>query len=111
MAPCLYEARASTNLYSKTNARAGSCMIEAKLTRREQEIYALVIEGISNAEVGERLFIDVRTVKFHMTRILAKLELKSRTEMIARHYKLLLAEKHLNPQLIAGLFKVHDGKA
>jgi NarL family two-component system response regulator LiaR len=53
------------------------------LTDREQEVLALMVEGLSNAEIAERLFITVATVKFHVRGILGKLGVNSRTEAIA----------------------------
>lgn len=52
------------------------------LTKRESEILQLVAEGIGNKEVGERLFISVKTVETHKTHILDKLGLKNNTELI-----------------------------
>jgi NarL family two-component system response regulator LiaR len=56
---------------------------EYGLTDREQEVLALMVEGLSNAEIAERLVITVATVKFHVRGILGKLGVNSRTEAIA----------------------------
>ena len=53
------------------------------LTKREQEVLALMVQGLSNAEIAERLVITVATVKFHVRGILSKLGVTSRTEAIA----------------------------
>ncbi len=49
------------------------------LTARELEVLALLVEGRSNREIAEALFVGPRTVDNHVTNILAKLEVKSRT--------------------------------
>jgi DNA-binding CsgD family transcriptional regulator len=49
------------------------------LTRREREILALVAEGHPNKAIAERLFISERTTRTHVSNILRKLELPSRT--------------------------------
>jgi DNA-binding CsgD family transcriptional regulator len=54
------------------------------LTRRQQEILALLAEGLSDAEIAERLFLARRTVNHHVSAILAKLGVHSRLEAIAR---------------------------
>jgi NarL family two-component system response regulator LiaR len=53
------------------------------LTAREREVLALLIEGLSNREIGERLTISPLTAKFHVSNILSKLGVTSRTEAVA----------------------------
>lgn len=53
------------------------------LSNREKEVLALVAEGMSNAEIGRRLFISTKTAGHHVSNILAKLEVRSRTEAVA----------------------------
>ncbi|HEY4409362.1 MAG TPA: LuxR C-terminal-related transcriptional regulator [Acidimicrobiia bacterium] len=55
----------------------------ADLRDREREVLELMIGGLRNREIADRLYISERTVKFHVSNILAKLEVGSRTEAIA----------------------------
>jgi DNA-binding NarL/FixJ family response regulator len=52
------------------------------LTKRESEVLELVAQGIGNKEIGERLFISVKTVETHKSHILDKLGLKNTAELI-----------------------------
>jgi DNA-binding CsgD family transcriptional regulator len=52
----------------------------AGLTRREVEVLTLVVAGQSNAEIAARLFLSPKTVDHHISAILAKLGVTSRTE-------------------------------
>jgi len=54
----------------------------ADLSQREREIFAAVAEGLSNAEIAEREFISEATVKSHVGRILAKLGLRDRVQVV-----------------------------
>jgi DNA-binding CsgD family transcriptional regulator len=54
------------------------------LTRRQQEILALLDEGLSDAEIAGRLFLSTKTVNHHVSAVLAKLGVHSRVEAIAR---------------------------
>jgi LuxR family maltose regulon positive regulatory protein len=54
------------------------------LTTRELEILRGMAEGMSNKEIGQRLFISAGTVKAHSAAIYRKLDVENRTEAIAR---------------------------
>jgi LuxR family maltose regulon positive regulatory protein len=54
------------------------------LSPRELEVLQLIAEGLSNREIGERLFIAVSTVKGHNRNIYGKLQVERRTEAVAR---------------------------
>ncbi len=58
------------------------------LTPREREVLALLAEGATNREIGERLFMAEKTASVHVSRILAKLDVRSRTEAAALAYRL-----------------------
>jgi DNA-binding NarL/FixJ family response regulator len=52
------------------------------LTPREAEVLALIGEGLSNREIGERLFLGQATVKTHVNRIFAKIGVQSRAQAV-----------------------------
>jgi DNA-binding NarL/FixJ family response regulator len=58
-----------------------------QLTSRELEVFRLITEGLSNAEIGQRLFISDTTVKTHVTRLLQKLDLRDRAQAIVLAYR------------------------
>jgi NarL family two-component system response regulator LiaR len=53
------------------------------LTEREQEVLGLLVEGLNNQQIAERLVVSRSTVKFHVSSILSKLGVSSRTEAVA----------------------------
>jgi len=53
----------------------------ASLTPSELQVVRLVAEGLSDPQVGERLFVSKRTVQTHLKHIFAKLGLTSRSEL------------------------------
>jgi DNA-binding CsgD family transcriptional regulator len=54
------------------------------LSRREAQVALACAEGLTNAEIGRRLFIGEQTVKFHLRNIFAKFGVRRRTELISR---------------------------
>lgn len=54
----------------------------APLTKREVEVLHLIRKGLTNNQIGSQLFIAERTVKFHVTAILSKLNAETRTEAV-----------------------------
>jgi DNA-binding NarL/FixJ family response regulator len=59
----------------------------AELTPRELEVARAVARGLSNAEVGKELFLSEATVKTHVTRVLAKLGLRDRVQIVVTAYE------------------------
>jgi DNA-binding NarL/FixJ family response regulator len=67
------------------------------LTSRELDVYRLLTQGLSNAEIGRTLFISDTTVKTHVTRLLQKLNVRDRAQAIVLAYQ-------------TGLFAGEDGR-
>ena len=60
------------------------------LSKRELEVLQLMAEGLSNQEIGDRLFVSLSTVKTHTSRLFEKLDVKRRTQAIEKAKRLAL---------------------
>jgi DNA-binding NarL/FixJ family response regulator len=67
------------------------------LTRREAEIVRLLVDGLSNDEIAGSLTIGTRTVETHLRRLFGRLEVASRTELVARALREGWLELPLDP--------------
>jgi len=72
----------ATEVLVKATRQRGS-QHDYGLTERELEVLSLLVEGLSNAEIADRLVVSVATAKFHVRGILSKLGVSSRTEAVA----------------------------
>ena len=81
------QARIQQSTNDSNQTPASQSLIEP-LSDRELEVLRLVAEGLSNREIGERLFLALDTIKGNNRRIYAKLGVQRRTEAIARAHEL-----------------------
>jgi two-component system, NarL family, response regulator LiaR len=64
-------------------ARQPTDKIGFNLTEREREVLALMVQGLNNNDIANRLVVSTSTAKFHVSSILSKLRASSRTEAVA----------------------------
>lgn len=57
------------------------------LSRREREVLVSILQGLSNKEIAAKLNISERTVKFHVSHLLAKFGAQRRADLILKHYQ------------------------
>lgn len=57
-------------------------------TKREEEVLLLVAKGYSNAEIADQLFLSLSTVKTHVSNVLMKMDVKSRSQVIEKANRL-----------------------
>lgn len=70
-----------------THAKPAPAAELSELTDREREVMALVAEGLTNAEIAERLFMSPATARTHVSRILLKLNARDRTQLVVMAYE------------------------
>ncbi|UXM92915.1 response regulator transcription factor [Paenarthrobacter sp. JL.01a] len=78
--------RIMAQLASQSRA-AGKVVPLDQVTDREREVLALVGEGLNNAEIAERLFITPLTAKTHVSRIMTKLMVRDRSQLVVLAYE------------------------
>ena len=72
---------------ARTKRPAGPAADLSELTSREREVMTLVAEGLTNAEIGARLFMSPATARTHVSRILTKLGARDRTQLVVLAYE------------------------
>jgi DNA-binding NarL/FixJ family response regulator len=87
LAPTVTRRLISEFARQRPHAAAPSAGRLAALTPRETQVLKLVAEGLSNPEIGARLVVTEETVKTHVSRVLAKLGLRDRTQAVVRAYE------------------------
>ena len=85
---------ATDALIRSTHQKAG---LADELTERENEVLALMVEGLTNAQIADRLTVSLSTVKFHVRGILSKLNAANRAEAVNLAWKYQLVERSEPP--------------
>ena len=81
-------ASATRELFEHFGARAAAPPSAiSELTAREREIFDLAARGLSNAEIASAEFVSEATVKTHISRVLAKLALRDRVQLVVFAYE------------------------
>jgi DNA-binding NarL/FixJ family response regulator len=68
-----------------TAGQADSASALSQLTAQERAVADLVAGGLTNKEVAAQMFISVKTVQYHLTRIYSRLGIRSRSELAAAY--------------------------
>lgn len=86
------ESQVASKLMNRFRQPKPAARPHEELTEREMEVLRLIASGKSNQDVADELFIGVKTVKFHVTNILAKLGVEDRTQAAIYAFKQGLVE-------------------
>jgi NarL family two-component system response regulator LiaR len=86
------ESQVASKLMNRFRQPKPAAAPHEELTEREMEVLKLIAAGKSNQEVADELFIGIKTVKFHVTNVLAKLGVEDRTQAAIYAFKHGLVE-------------------
>jgi DNA-binding NarL/FixJ family response regulator len=80
--------------YNQRLMRSKQQLLGLPLTPREQQVWAMVAQGLMNKEIAKGMGIQEGTVKQHVWAAMAKLECRSRTELALKYEKLYANGRH-----------------
>jgi len=83
----ILESQVASKMMSRFRQQQLASAPHEQLTKREMEVLQLIAKGKSNQEVADALFIGIKTVKFHVTNVLDKLEVEDRTQAVIYAYE------------------------
>ncbi|MFB5763750.1 response regulator [Paenibacillus medicaginis] len=86
------ESQVASKMMDRFRRPQAEAPAHADLTEREMEVLRLLAQGKSNQDIADELIIGIKTVKFHVTNLLAKLGVEDRTQAAIYAYKNGLAE-------------------
>lgn len=72
-------------IWRRREKNSSSLFIEANLSKQERKIQSLILEGKSNKEIANELFISLSTVKSHISNIYNKLQISDRQELLQKY--------------------------
>jgi DNA-binding CsgD family transcriptional regulator len=77
----------------KSPIEEANLILQEKLTEREQEVLDFLVLGLSNKEIGEKLFLSVNTIKSHINNLYLKLDVNNRTQAAVKGSFLKIRDK------------------
>ncbi|MEA5572184.1 LuxR C-terminal-related transcriptional regulator [Calothrix sp. UHCC 0171] len=93
---CLHLSAKLASLRAKSKVTLNNSALASRLTPRELEIAELVAQGLTNSEIGEKLWITQNSVKQALKRMFRKLEVSARAEMVAKLQEILSSKVGFN---------------
>jgi NarL family two-component system response regulator LiaR len=83
----ILESQVASKIMHRFRQPKPAAALHESLTEREMEVLCLIAQGKSNQEAADVLFIGIKTIKFHVTNILAKLGVEDRTQAAIYAFK------------------------
>ncbi|MCC6945219.1 MAG: helix-turn-helix transcriptional regulator [Thermomicrobiales bacterium] len=79
--------------------RAPEIPADWRLTGQQQQVTRLVVEGKSNQQIAQALFVSENTVEWHLRQIFNRLDVRSRSQLAARFFQDVLIDRYQDPDL------------